>query len=143
MALSMRLPSTVTISCGVSTKSSASAGSWVSSVTVNADAAFVGLGGLAEQQCDQRGLADGVGQPVHELLRQREFLGRELDRLVGAAHLDHGDDGVQLVRRLVGLRAQRVGQHLQRAEFAQRALQFGAVANGDHLRVRGARPRRG
>ena len=47
------------------------------------DAAFVGLGGLAEQQRDQRGLADSTGQPVDELLGKRELVGGELDRLVG------------------------------------------------------------
>ena len=98
------------------------------------DAAFVGLGGLAQQQCDQRGLADGAGQPVDELLGQRELFGGELHRIVGSAHLDHRDDGVQLVGRLVRLRPQGVGEHLQRAEFAQRALQFGAVADRDDLR---------
>ena len=98
------------------------------------DAALIGLRGLAEKQCDKRGFADIGGQPVHQLLGQFEFVGRELDRLVGTAHLDHGDHGVQLVGGLVRLRAQRVRQHLKRAEFAKGALQFGAVADGDDLR---------
>ena len=68
------------------------------------DAALVGLRGLAEKQRDQRRFADIAGQPVDQPLGQLELIGRELDRLVGAAHLDHGDHGVQLVGGLVCLR---------------------------------------
>jgi hypothetical protein len=64
------------------------------------DAAFVGLGRLAQQR-DQRGLTDRVGQPVHQPLGQFELVGGEL----------------------------------QRAEFAERARQFGAVADHDHLGI--------
>ena len=68
------------------------------------DSAFVGLRRLAEKQCDERGFADIVGQPVDQPLGQRELVRRELDRLVGTTHLDHGDHRVQLVGGLVRLR---------------------------------------
>ena len=134
MALSMRLPSTVTISCGLSSGLGRQVGFLGDG---QLDTALVGFGGLAEQQGDQRRFADGVGDPVDELLGQRQLLGGELDRLVGAAHLDQCDDGVQLVGRLVGLRPQRIGEALQGAQFAQGALQFGAVADRDDFGVRG------
>ena len=135
MALSIRLPSTVTISWPDSGTSSALDGRWVSSVTVNSMPRSSACAVLPSSSATSAGSPTSLGQPVHQLLGQLQLVGRELDGFVGAAHLDHRDHGVQLVGRLVRLRAQRVGQHLQRAEFAQRALQFGAVADGHDLRV--------
>ena len=136
IALSIRLPSTVTISWPVSATSSAFDGRWVSSVMVNSMPRSSAWAVLPSSSATSAGSPTATGQPVDQLLGQLELVGGELHRFVGAAHLDHRDDGVQLVGGLVRLRAQRVGQHLQRAEFAKCALQFGAVADRDHLRVR-------
>lgn len=86
------------------------------------DATLVCLRRLAQQERDECRFADVVRQPVHQALGQGQLVGRESDRVIRLAHLDHGDNGVQLVGRLVRLGAQRVGQDLQRAQFAQRTL---------------------
>ncbi|WP_234423827.1 hypothetical protein [Intrasporangium calvum] len=54
----------------------------------------------------------------------------ERERPVGVAQLDQADDGVQPVRRLVGLRPERLGQTASRVELTGQGLQVGPVAEG-------------
>jgi hypothetical protein len=95
---------------------------------VQDDASLLGRGGLAEEQGDERRLADALLQPPQQLLRDRHLLGGELHRLVVAAELDEADERVESVGRLMRLRAQRVGHALDRDELGQRRAQLGSVA---------------
>ena len=49
-----------------------------------------------------------------------------------AAHLDQGHHGVEAVGRLVGLRAQRLGEAADDVELAGERLELGVVAQRHH-----------
>ena len=73
---------------------------------------------LPSSSAASTGSPDRADDPVGEQLGHLQLLGRELDGLVGPAHLDQGDHGVQPVGRLVVLRAQRLGQAADDVELA-------------------------
>ena len=82
------------------------------------DAALARLRGLAEHQRRQLGLRDLAHHDVGEVLGDGQLGRGEPQRVLGAAELDQRDDRLQLVRRLVGLRGERLGEPADRLQLA-------------------------
>ena len=94
-------------------------------------APLVRLRRLAEQQGGQHRFADRRDHLVGERLGQFQFGGREVHGLLRPAQFDQGDDGVEPVRRLVRLRAQRLGETALGVQLAHQRLEFRHIAQGD------------
>ena len=105
-ALSTRLPSTVTRSRAATGSSAGSAAGDLAGSTPRSAA----CADLPSSSAATHRLVDGRRRAVGERLGDAQLGGREADRLLGAAQLDQRDHGVQPVGRLVGLRAQRLGE---------------------------------
>ena len=128
-ALSTRLPSTVTRSRGSTCGGRARR---ASPVTVSSMPRSAASAVLPSSSAATHRVADRADHPVGEQLGDLELLGGEVDRLLGAAHLDEGHHGVQPVGGLVVLRAQRLGEPADHVELAGDRAQLGVVAQGDH-----------
>ncbi len=95
-------------------------------------APLVRLRGLAQQQRRQYRFRDRADDAVRQGLGQLQLRRGEADRLLLPAQLDQRDDRVQPVRRLVRLRAQRLGEPPLGVQLARKGLEFRVVAQGDH-----------
>src|SRR5947208_9599966 len=95
------------------------------------DAPLVRDRGLGQEQRGQRGIADPLVHEVDELLVHEGRPSDEADRFIGTAELDETGDRMQLVRKLVRLRAERVREAANAVELAENSLELGPVAERD------------
>ena len=128
MALSIRLPSIVTASCGSIRIARRYDSGRICSCTPRSEA----CGHLAEQQRGDHRVIDRADHLVGQQLSDLEFLGGEGHGVLGPADLDQRDHGVQSVGGLVILRAQRVREAAYGVQLAGQGLDLGVVPEGDH-----------